>query len=101
MMECTQKAGEIIFVPKFVWHSTENLGDVVAIGSQASDFDEMPDLLPNEPHDFCALSKRRSCHDHHVEDLATISSEGLKNEDKEKFVERSQNLIKELTNLAL
>ena len=38
---------------------------------------------------------------HHVEDLATISSEGLKNEDKEKFVERSQNLIKELTNLAL
>ena len=38
---------------------------------------------------------------HHVEDLATISSEGLKNEDKEKFVERSQNLIKELTNFAL
>jgi molecular chaperone HtpG len=38
---------------------------------------------------------------HHVEDLATISSEGLKSENKEQFVERSQNLIEKLTNLAL
>ncbi|MBL6988574.1 MAG: molecular chaperone HtpG [Bacteriovoracaceae bacterium] len=38
---------------------------------------------------------------HHVEDLATISSEGLKNENKEQFVNRSQNLIEELAKLAL
>ncbi len=38
---------------------------------------------------------------HHVEDLATIASEGLKNENKEAFVVRSQSLIQELTNLAI
>lgn len=38
---------------------------------------------------------------HHVEDLATISSEGLANEDKDLFVKRSQELIQELTNMAL
>lgn len=38
---------------------------------------------------------------HHVEDLATISSEGLKNENKDLFVKRSTDLIQELTNLAL
>ena len=38
---------------------------------------------------------------HYVEDLATISSEGLKNEDRNVFVQRSQDLIQELTNLAL
>lgn len=38
---------------------------------------------------------------HHVEDLATISSEGLKNEEKDSFVKRSQELIQELTNLAI
>lgn len=36
---------------------------------------------------------------HHVEDLATISSEGLKNEEKDGFVKRSQELISELTSL--
>lgn len=35
---------------------------------------------------------------HYVEDLASISSEGLKNEDKELFVMRSQSLIQDLTN---
>lgn len=35
---------------------------------------------------------------HYVGDLASISSEGLKNEDKEVFVQRSQQLIEELTN---
>lgn len=34
---------------------------------------------------------------HYVGDLASISSEGLKNEDKEQFVVRSQQLIEELT----
>ena len=38
---------------------------------------------------------------HHVEDLATIASEGLKNEEKEGFVNRSQCLIQELTNFAI
>jgi molecular chaperone HtpG len=38
---------------------------------------------------------------HHVEDLAHISSEGLKHEDREAFVHRSQALIEELSNLAL
>ena len=38
---------------------------------------------------------------HHVEDLATIASTGLKNEDKEGFVIRSQELMSELTSLAL
>ncbi|MBT7610096.1 MAG: molecular chaperone HtpG [Bacteriovoracaceae bacterium] len=38
---------------------------------------------------------------HHVEDLASISSEGLPDENRELFVERSQQLIEELTNLAL
>jgi molecular chaperone HtpG len=38
---------------------------------------------------------------HHVEDLAHISSEGLKHEDREAFVHRSQSLIEELSNLAL
>ena len=37
----------------------------------------------------------------HVEDLATISSEGLKAEEREVFVQRSQDLIQELSNLAL
>jgi hypothetical protein len=35
------------------------------------------------------------------EDLASISSEGLLDENRELFVERSQQLIEELTNLAL
>ncbi|MCK6595790.1 MAG: hypothetical protein L6Q33_11360, partial [Bacteriovoracaceae bacterium] len=38
---------------------------------------------------------------HHVEDLAHISSEGLRLEDREAFVTRTQDLIEELTNLAL
>jgi len=38
---------------------------------------------------------------HHVEDLASISSEGLKDEDKDKFVLRSQELIQELSNYAI
>jgi molecular chaperone HtpG len=38
---------------------------------------------------------------HHVEDLANISSEGLKDEDRQIFVSRSQDLIKELSSLAL
>ena len=38
---------------------------------------------------------------HHVEDLANIASEGLKSEDKEHFVKRSQDLIQELSTLAL
>jgi molecular chaperone HtpG len=38
---------------------------------------------------------------HHVQDLATISSEGLETEAKDQFVTRTQDLIKELTSLAL
>ena len=38
---------------------------------------------------------------HHVEDLATISVDGLSDEGKEHFVKRSQDLIRELTHLAL
>lgn len=34
---------------------------------------------------------------HHVEDLATISSEGLKNDEKEAFLSRTQDLMQELT----
>lgn len=34
---------------------------------------------------------------HHVQDLASISSEGLSPEDKEKFVNRSQDLVQELS----
>jgi molecular chaperone HtpG len=34
---------------------------------------------------------------HYVGDLASISSEGLKNEDKEQFLKRSQDLIQDLT----
>jgi len=34
---------------------------------------------------------------HHVEDLATISSEGLKDNEREMFVSRSQSLIEELS----
>ncbi len=34
---------------------------------------------------------------HHVQDLATLSSEGLSSEDKEKFVNRSQSLVQELS----
>jgi molecular chaperone HtpG len=37
----------------------------------------------------------------HVEDLANISSEGLATEQRENFVQRSQDLIQELSNLAL
>ncbi len=38
---------------------------------------------------------------HYVQDMATISSEGLSIDEKEKFVSRSQDLIQELSNLAL
>lgn len=34
---------------------------------------------------------------HHVQDLASISSEGLTSEEKEKFVSRSQQLVQELS----
>lgn len=34
---------------------------------------------------------------HHVQDLATLSSEGLSSEEKEKFVSRSQSLVQELS----
>jgi molecular chaperone HtpG len=34
---------------------------------------------------------------HHVQDLASLSSEGLSSEDKEKFVNRSQSLVQELS----
>jgi len=34
---------------------------------------------------------------HHVQDLASLSSEGLSSEDKEKFVSRSQALVQELS----
>ncbi|WPU66208.1 molecular chaperone HtpG [Peredibacter starrii] len=34
---------------------------------------------------------------HHVQDLASLSSEGLTSEDKEKFVSRSQSLVQELS----
>ena len=35
---------------------------------------------------------------HHVQDLASLSSEGLTSEEKEKFVTRSQSLVQELSN---
>lgn len=38
---------------------------------------------------------------HHVQDLATLSSEGLSSEDKEKFVARSQTLVQELSQFVL
>ena len=38
---------------------------------------------------------------HHVEDLATISSEGLMGEEKDQFVLRTQELMNELTTMAL
>ncbi|MFZ4714170.1 MAG: molecular chaperone HtpG [Bacteriovoracaceae bacterium] len=38
---------------------------------------------------------------HHVQDLAGISSEGLSAEEKEQFVQRSQELIQELSGYAL
>jgi molecular chaperone HtpG len=38
---------------------------------------------------------------HHVEDLALISSEGLKSDEKEVFIKRAQDLMQELTTLAL
>jgi len=38
---------------------------------------------------------------HHVEDLAHISSEGLKHEEREAFVLRTQELMQVLTNLAI
>ena len=38
---------------------------------------------------------------HHVEDLAQISSEGLKSDEKELFIQRTQDLMQELTTLAL
>ena len=38
---------------------------------------------------------------HHVQDLATLSSEGLSPEDKEKFVTRSQSLVQELSNFVI
>ena len=38
---------------------------------------------------------------HHIQDLATISGEGLDEENKKTFVQRSQDLISELSNLAL
>jgi molecular chaperone HtpG len=38
---------------------------------------------------------------HHVEDLAKISSDGLDNDQKEVFVKRSQEILQELTQLAL
>ncbi|MFP5386328.1 MAG: molecular chaperone HtpG [Bacteriovoracia bacterium] len=34
---------------------------------------------------------------HHVQDLASLSSEGLSSEEKEKFVNRSQSLVQELS----
>lgn len=34
---------------------------------------------------------------HHVQDLASLSSEGLSSEDKDKFVTRSQSLVQELS----
>lgn len=37
----------------------------------------------------------------HVQDLATISSEGLKTEEKDHFVKRSQDLVQQLSQLAL
>jgi molecular chaperone HtpG len=37
----------------------------------------------------------------HVQDLATISSEGLKPEEKDHFVKRSQDLVQQLSGLAL
>lgn len=36
---------------------------------------------------------------HHVQDLASLSSEGLTSEEKEKFVSRSQSLVQELSGL--
>jgi molecular chaperone HtpG len=38
---------------------------------------------------------------HHVEDLAHISSGGLDSQEKDSFVKRSQDLLRELTDLAL
>lgn len=38
---------------------------------------------------------------HHVQDLATISSEGLTSEQKDQFISRTQDLMKELTSFAL
>jgi molecular chaperone HtpG len=37
----------------------------------------------------------------HVQDLATLSSEGLAAENKEAFVARSQSLIQELSGFAI
>ena len=38
---------------------------------------------------------------HHVQDLASLSSEGLTSEEKEKFINRSQTLVQELSQFVL
>ena len=38
---------------------------------------------------------------HHIQDLAAISGEGLTDDKRKDFVHRSQDLISELSNLAL
>ena len=37
---------------------------------------------------------------HHIQDLAAISGEGLTDKERESFVNRSQDLVSELSNLA-
>ena len=58
------------------------------------------DLIQNalKIHEKNKQLSERICH--HVEDLAYISSDGLKNEEKENFVRRSEKLIQELSSLA-
>ena len=38
---------------------------------------------------------------HHIQDLAAISGEGLNDKERKDFVSRSQDLMSELSNLAL
>tara|TARA_Y100000768_G_C23989241_1_gene691044 strand:- start:6498 stop:7130 length:633 start_codon:yes stop_codon:yes gene_type:complete len=82
-----------------------------AMGNSAFDMPSKKTLVVNPSHNLVKNAFKLSSSEdkkelaskiaHHIQDLAAISGEGLTDEKRKDFVSRSQDLMSELSNLAL
>lgn len=53
MLECTQRAGEVLYLPALWWHATVNVGDVIGVGAQAK---TVTDLVDERIYERCGMT---------------------------------------------
>ncbi len=73
LFECVQRPGDIIFIPHLWWHSTENIGNAIALGAQSTGFHLPDEIKPKRPYKD-AITLTSECEDEERSDWARPSS---------------------------